>query len=742
MKQLQAAMQATFDKMLAVGTAPQLFRTEATNTELWNKYLEIMPKDIFRDPNSSMYNCTRCQQFFNKFANIVKIENNLSLTSIFDVELPEGSEYYDAMKELSKLSKSYPIANAFVETESSLSKQAKGFEVVGVKNGKQITPSCVFGIRENHKQFSVEEIAKFGKVDDRIYVFNHFSLLFPKHLLLSNDSSVESYMSQFHSDFIVFKKGLDKISIPAIDTVLEHIESGRIINSEQHVERLVQFKARITEYNSVEPELRANLVWSWGRLSGGRIDGVNNLASSLLGTTLIELTKLQENPYSAEYETELDKYNRYIDPVNYMKAQSAVSTKVINYAVKYLKDNNFEQALNRRSATIDDIDIAEIMYVGKESTEFNIPTKLDTFFEAAENNKKPIKVDKSQVESMDIEYFFSEVMPVSKSVEVYLEPRFNKNMVNLITAENKEAKPIFKWGNNFSWTFNGNLGSTSQIKEKVKGRGGNTEGVLRVSLSFPDTTDDYDLHIEKPFGANINYSRLRETLSCSGRLDLDAQGRDGHQTPQNRVENCVWTDLSAMPIGNYIVKVNNYSKRGLRFGFQVEIEAKGEITLLTLDINKKKFVKEYDTAIVARIRLNSQGEFEIIPGDFMLVTNGLVSSELYGLSTFQFHPVNLVCLSPNYWGNNQSGIKHYMFMLEGAKTKDPLMMFHPEQLVESLHEYRKVMEMFSKKNMVTAEEKQLAGVGFNATLPNDLIVRIDGKKLINLTIKTNSHVSI
>ena len=53
-----------------------------------------------------------------------------------------------------------------------------------------------------------------------------------------------------------------------------------------------------------------------------------------------------------------------------------------------------------------------------------------------------------------------------------------------------ESKPIFKWSNNYSWTFNGNLAGKSQIKEAVKSEGGKIDGVLRFSIIWNEDGKD------------------------------------------------------------------------------------------------------------------------------------------------------------------------------------------------------------------------------------------------------------
>lgn len=303
-------------------------------------------------------------------------------------------------------------------------------------------------------------------------------------------------------------------------------------------------------------------------------------------------------------------------------------------------------------------------------------------------------------------------------------------MVTMTTAATDNSKPIFKWNNNYSWTFNGNLAGKSQIKEAVKSRGGKVDGVLRISLSFPDTADDYDLHVIEPNGNSINYINVRREQASSGVLDLDAQGVDGHQPPDKRVENVIYTDISRMPKGNYEVRVNNYSGKGLRTPFTLEIEADGDVTVLKL---KGKHTKNLASA--AMIIFDGKS-FTVRNSDVMdVIDSKSISKEIYGLQTNEFHRVNLMCLSPNHWGENASGNKHYFFMLDGCKCPGSIRSFHNENLNSDLLQHRKVMEVLGANTMITPNGNQLSGLGFNATVRDELVVRVSGSHKRVLKIK-------
>ena len=80
-----------------------------------------------------------------------------------------------------------------------------------------------------------------------------------------------------------------------------------------------------------------------------------------------------------------------------------------------------------------------------------------------------------------------DVLPSCTSVEVFLRNVHEQHMVSLTTANSPDSKPIFKWNNNYSWTFNGNIAGKSQIKEVVKEKGGVVDGVLRASMIWNES---------------------------------------------------------------------------------------------------------------------------------------------------------------------------------------------------------------------------------------------------------------
>ena len=288
---------------------------------------------------------------------------------------------------------------------------------------------------------------------------------------------------------------------------------------------------------------------------------------------------------------------------------------------------------------------------------------------------------------------------------------------NRILFRNRYA---IQWSNPFSWTYNGNLAGKSQIKENVKAVGGKVTGLLRCSLQWNDEDTkgsmDYDLHCETPYHT-IYYADKRCTKS-GGWLDVDMIRPSGIG-----IENITWQ--KRMPDGKYEFSVKHYSGE-TNNGFKVEIEFDG---------NTFNYYFDKPTTLGSQTRVAtvtvSNGEMSIV--HHLPETNS--SKTIWGIESGQFHKVNLVCLSPNHWGTNEVGNKHYFFMLDNCVADVPLRAFHNEYLNGDLLQHRKVMEILADTTRIAPATEQLSGLGFNATVNDELIVKLKGSFQRTIKIK-------
>ena len=88
-----------------------------------------------------------------------------------------------------------------------------------------------------------------------------------------------------------------------------------------------------------------------------------------------------------------------------------------------------------------------------------------------------------QVEEISINDFIDKVLPTCKiCLEHWWKIRTCPILYFLVGPKILLIPTMFKWDNNFSWAYTGDV--TDSIKERVKAAGGNVSGFIRVSLSW------------------------------------------------------------------------------------------------------------------------------------------------------------------------------------------------------------------------------------------------------------------
>jgi len=705
MKKLNKEIQSQFDKMCATG---KLYRANISGDELWNIYLRGFGDDpIFRDPESSVHNCNHCKNFMRRYGNIVAIDQYSNITTIFDINhIMVDDEYANSMNFLSEVIKDAGIANVFFETFNELN---------SLPYEKTVKNQSVFrlGINKNVKRYTREEAEKFGVVKpNEIRSFHHMHLNVPKQFVDHSGSSQEALIAGYRDKFSVFKRSIEEYTPDTLQIVLDLINQGSLLDGTTHadsVQRMLGYVEAFQEINHSQLNIN-NVIWDMTYNMPERIAKFRN---TLIGVLCSEIES------GVSLEDACKNWNRRVDPINYMKATAPITKSQIEEASKFLQENGYEDSFNRRHATIEDVVISEIKHVNADSD-----IKKFSIFDNVKPTDNTVKLNKDSIQTITVEKFMKEILPSCDTVEAYLENRMQGNLVSMTTAVDKDSKKAFKWDNNLSWTFNGNLAGKSLIRDAVKSRGGNVDGVLNIRLAFPTVTNDYDLHVREPNGNHIYYRNVRNMHRSSGMLDLDAQGVDGHQQPEKRVENITYSDRSKMPKGSYRVSINDYSSSRFPGEFTVEIEYEGELISFKL---KETGVK--NDAEVCLIDFDGEN-FKVHPASDVIMTNSqTIPKKIWGLDTNNFHKVNLVSTTPNHWGEPKIGNKHYLFMIENCRVDTPIRSFHIENLNTELTKHRKVMEVVGATNMINPVDDQLSGLGFNSTVEDSLIVRVNNKRV-------------
>lgn len=697
-KEFNQKIQQQFEKMQQF----KLFRLNVAGQQIWDMYLlGFTPEQnpIFRDPESSTMNCNNDKHFIRRYGNIVAIDNTLNIVSMFDIDV-KGTVYEDAIKAIQEYIKTAKIENVFFETFEELTS-------LPYESCKRNNERFQLGHVKTLKKYTQEEVNKFGVVNTNdIYEFHHFHTFLDKRFVDFSGKSVDAVMGNYKDSKNVFQRAMQEIPLNTLMLVRDLILQGSLLNGDAHLFKLNEFIPLKESYDKVPHNLKDN--WCWNNSYQLAIAKFRN---ELIGTLCVELAE------GVELNQACQTWNKRVDPANYMKAKAPITQRQIQEAQKFVEEQGYTESFDRRFAVISDIDVSEIRHMNIGTKDVKPAGLFASVQPSVSTRHKRSQFD--GIEEIAIEKFLTDIMPTCTSIEAFFENRMVDNLVVMTTANNKSSKPIFKWSNNYSWTYNGNLTGKSQIKEAVKSFGGKVDGILRFSIMWADgdgDNSDLDAHCKEPTG-HIFYAARK--APSNGNLDVDIRTPNGKLA----VENITWPTLSRMKNGVYEFFVHQYSNRGSK-GFRAEIEFNGET-----------YQYEYPKAVSGNI---SVAQVTLKDGVFSIVhqlPETASTRSVWGLETNQFHKVNLACLSPNHWGQNNVGNKHYFFMLDGCKSDSSMRSFHNENLIGDLLVHRKVIEVLADTTKLQPVSEQLAGLGFTATVNDELILKLNGTHKRTVKIK-------
>lgn len=640
----------------------EFFETNVSKDEMWDAYLEAFPSNenkIFRKRRE--YDCSCCRHFIKQIGNVVVINDDLTLTSIWDVET--GDEVFDKVcSELSETVKSAPIIDVF---------------------------------RTKFDRFGQD----FNWDNEEDIKWEHFVYEVPNKFKSYNVPMVVGLMRDRR---FVFYRSLEEITKDAYSEVLDLINDNVLYRGAEYkyaVETMFNYKKK---FDKLSDEDKKNFSW----LNGvGLSDGVAKIRNTAIGTLLIDLSE------GIDLETAVKKYENVVAPMNYKRPKALFTKKMLEEAKNTVVELGYNESLDRRFATLNDVSVDNVLFADR-----TVKNKdFDSFFDMLEDDVV-VNAKKINAEDISADDFINKILPKSTSTEILFENRHVKNLVSMITSCEPTAKSMFKWDNNFSWAYKGNI-ADSLMKSEVAKKGGDVTGDLRFSIMWNDdkqNLSDLDAHCVLPNRKEIYFGKGH--IGC-GKLDVDIIDPCGIA-----VENITFSDRYKMEDGTYNFFVNYYSPRtGYKNGFKAEIEFDGEVYEFEFNGEPHKG----RNVCVAKVVLKN-GEFTIKPA--LEAESNTTSTKHWGVGSNKFIPVSLVSYSPNYWGNNSVGNKHLFFMLKGCVNDEEPNAFYNEYLKDELvQKHKRVFEALGSKAHVKDCDNQLSGLGFSMTKRDSVIVKCDNK---------------
>lgn len=676
-KDFRKAIQNHFKEMM--DGVDYLFEVEVDKDEMWNTYLDSYPEGtnlIYRKRRE--FDCSCCRQFIKMIGNAVSIKNG-KIDTVWNLNV--GDDKFQVVADaMDDFIRSKAVINIFVS------------------NLKKI------GTEYNMEQFE----------DGTLKRWNHFQLTLPDRLVDKSGRSAGDIKGSFRDTKNVFKRSLDEISMDALDTILELINSNTLYKGEEWKATITTFRKYKKEYEKIDSESDRDL-YAWEKSINAGVS-IGRIRNHSIGTLLVNVSE------GMDLDTAVKKYEQIVAPANYKRPKAIYTKKMLEDAKNTITELGYMDSLRRRFATLDDITVNNILFSNKDASKRIIGT--DDIFGEMEKDVAINPKKFSRVEEISATDFIDKVLPTAKEIEAFVENKHDKNFVSLIAPVVSDAPTMFKWNNGLSWTYTGNI-TDSDMKANVKAAGGNVEGVLRFSIQWNESgsdNSDLDAHCIEPNGHEIYFGSDRKPRisSMTGQLDVDITQPNTQMPGRPAVENITWIDVNKMKTGTYRFFVNQYSARGSK-GFKAEIEFNGEIH--SFEYNKP--LRTDENVQVAEVTLNSNGEFTI--KERLSGNSNISSREIWNINTNQFVPVSVICYSPNYF-DEQDGIghRHLFFMLKDCINPEEPNGYYNEFLKNELTKHKRVFEALGSKCHVEDSNDQLSGIGFSMTKRADLVVKIKG----------------
>lgn len=655
-----------------------VFVADLDGDALYSKYLSSFPEGtnpVFK--KNTEHDCSCCRHFIRRAGSVVTIAGG-AVRTVWDEAAEKAPDFYAGVA----------------------ASMRDAVRAAGVRD--------LFRVGKNEAQFGSQQTRSLDVESQKALTWEHFYTgEIARHVRAELPDTARG---DYRTTVQVFERGLVELSPDSVDVVLSLVQANSLYRGEEHKRAIVEFQKAQRDFLSKGPRERALFAWANAGSPCARF------RNTVIGTLVQDLSEGQD------VERAVKSFETKVAPQNYKRTTSLITPGMVKKAMDTIESLGLEPALERRFATIGDVSVNDVKWVDGAVKPLMKGGIGDVLMQHASTTVDPSK-DEERAEDVSLDDFMAKVLPETQGMEVLFAGRHLGNLMALTAPVQPEPRQLFRWTNDFAWSYGGNVADS--IKDRVKKAGGQVTGTLRVSLSWFNY-DDLDLHVYEPAGRGAN--SLRDHICFSnkrgwtgGTLDVDMNAGSG--TTREPVENVIWPDK--MPDGAYKVVVNNYNHRESSDpGFTIEIENAGKL----LHFSYNKGVRSREDVAVCTVHMKS-GVVERVELGGPGITSSSISQEKWGLKTEQYVKVSTVMLSPNYWGDNAVGNKHTFFVLEGAKSDEDTRGFYNEFLHPRLESHRKVFEVIGDKTKCRPTEGQLAGLGFSSTKKETFLVRArQGKK--------------
>lgn len=675
-KPFAAAIHAQFNEM----SKHELFVTVQDKDALYAHYLASFPpgsNPIFRERTE--HDCSCCRNFIKNLGAAVAIVNGEVKTvwDIIDMEAP----YDTVAAAMSEYVKTFPIMGLFRSSEPGY----------GAETSREL----------------LADIS--GKGNAGVRTWNHFhGQIAAKH----RTADVGTVTGDYATTVGVFKRGLMELKAEAFTAVVDLIEAKALYRGEEHLTAVKAFQAIQTRFGALSNSGERNLfVWAEATSQYARFRNTA-IGSLLVDLSGIPMTADRDATAPLDLEDAVKSFEQKVAPTNYKRPTALITPAMIAQAMKTIDEMGLQPALERRFAKLSDISVNNVLWVDN-SVQGKMKDGIEGLLMSAVVQTTAVV---GKAEDISIADFMANVVPGATSMDILVKNTQQPNFVSLTAPKHSDTAKLFKWNNDFAWSYDGNI--TDSIKERVKAAGGRTDAKLRASLAWFNF-DDLDIHAIEPDGYEIYFAnRSQASPRSKGRLDVDMNAGGGHS--REPVENIVWDNPQD---GEFKIVIHNYCQREVaNGGFTLEIESNGALHQFSAATSPRTSAR----TLALILTMKSGNLVSVGTGEG--ITGGAFSQEKWGIATETFTKVSTLMHSPNHWDCQQIGNKHYIFCLEGCRNPDATRGIYNEFLSSDLEVHRKVFEVLGDKTKCQPTDDQLSGVGFSSTRGDTVTVNVTSAK--------------
>lgn len=371
----------------------KLFTTKCEG--LFDAYLENLPQEARQH-----YNCSTCRKFINKYGGLVTISDMGEIESAIwnDSDVPEFfAQSVKAMKNIVLESK---VSGVFLSKNNTLGKPVVGG-------------------------------------------WNHLSITLPSEMVYhSRLTTAGQAMAEKLEDFKILIAGLLEYPIEAVDQAVTLLKTESLYRSEKCLgiaEWLKDLHMRCD--NMKNNENKNNIIWLAVSIAP---PGFCHIKSTMIGTLLEDIVA------GLPFDSVSRRFAEKMHPLQYQRPQAQPTAGNIAEAEKIVEKLGIQKSLNRRFATLEEVNK---IWTPKEKKESLKNKGIFSHLITKEKKVQP-KIDIPTI-TMTWRKFSEMILPFAQEIE-YLVKEGKYNFSAILTAVHEDAPPIFQWDseekrNPFSW---------------------------------------------------------------------------------------------------------------------------------------------------------------------------------------------------------------------------------------------------------------------------------------------------